>query len=74
MTRSAVSKHVAQLEGQLGVQLLSPHAGEIIAEAWVAMEFAASTEDLARTMHSHPTVSEALKEAAMAVEKRAIHV
>jgi dihydrolipoamide dehydrogenase len=64
----------AKTDRLLGVQLLSPHAGEIIAEACVAMEFAASTEDLARTMHSHPTISEALKEAAMNVEKRAIHV
>jgi dihydrolipoamide dehydrogenase len=64
----------AKTDRLLGVQILAPHAGEIIAEACVAMEFAASTEDLARTMHAHPTVSEALKEAAMAVEKRAIHV
>ena len=64
----------AKTDRLLGVQLLSPHAGEIIAEACVAMEFSASTEDLARTMHSHPTVSEAFKEAAMAVEKRAIHI
>jgi dihydrolipoamide dehydrogenase len=64
----------AKTDRLLGVQILAPHAGEIVAEACVAMEFAASTEDLARTMHAHPTVSEALKEAAMAVEKRAIHV
>ena len=64
----------AKTDRLLGVQVLAPHAGEIIAEACVAMEFASSTEDLARTMHAHPTLSEALKEAALAVEKRAIHV
>jgi dihydrolipoamide dehydrogenase len=63
----------AKTDRLLGVQILSPHAGELIAEACVAMEFASSTEDLARTMHAHPTLSEALKEAALAVEKRAIH-
>jgi dihydrolipoamide dehydrogenase len=46
----------------------------MIAEAAVAMEFAASSEDIARTCHAHPTLSEAIKEAAMAVEKRSIHM
>jgi dihydrolipoamide dehydrogenase len=64
----------AKTDKLLGVQLLCPHAGDIIAEACVAMEFGASTEDLARTMHAHPTLPEALKEAALAVEKRAIHI
>jgi dihydrolipoamide dehydrogenase len=64
----------AKTDRLLGVQILSPAAGELIAEACVAMEFAASTEDLGRTMHAHPTVAEALKEAALAVEKRAIHI
>ena len=49
-------------------------AGELIAEACVLMEFGGSAEDLARTCHAHPTTSEAVKEAAMAVDKRAIHV
>jgi len=64
----------AKTDKLLGVQILSPHAGDMIAEACVAMEFAASTEDLGRTMHAHPTLPEALKEAALAVEKRAIHI
>ncbi|HSV13552.1 MAG TPA: dihydrolipoyl dehydrogenase [Tepidisphaeraceae bacterium] len=64
----------AKTDRLLGVQILSPHASDIIAEACVAMEFAASVEDLARTMHAHPTLPEALKEAALAAEKRAIHI
>jgi dihydrolipoamide dehydrogenase len=64
----------ARTDRLLGAQILSPCAGELIAEVCVAMEFSASTEDLARTMHAHPTLAEALKEAAMAVEKRAIHI
>jgi len=58
----------------LGVHILGFGAGEMIAEAAVLMEFGGSSEDLARTCHAHPTMSEAIKEAAMAVEKRAIHV
>jgi dihydrolipoamide dehydrogenase len=58
----------------LGVHILGPDAGNMIAEAAVAMEFGASSEDIARTCHAHPTLSEAIKEAAMAVEKRAIHM
>ena len=58
----------------LGVHILGPDAGNMIAEAAVAMEFGASSEDIARTCHAHPTLSEAVKEAALAVEKRAIHV
>ena len=49
-------------------------AGELIQEASVLMEFGGSAEDLARTCHAHPTMSEAVKEAAMAVDKRAIHM
>lgn len=64
----------ARTDRLLGVQILAPHASDIIAEACVAMEFAASVEDLARTMHAHPTLPEALKEAALAVDKRAIHI
>ena len=58
----------------LGVHILGFGAGELIGEACVLMEFGGSSEDLARTCHAHPTMSEAVKEAAMAVEKRAIHM
>jgi dihydrolipoamide dehydrogenase len=57
----------------LGVHILGHGAGELIAEAAVLMEFGGSAEDLARTCHAHPTMSEAVKEAAMAVDKRQIH-
>jgi len=58
----------------LGVHIISISAGELIAECAVLMEFGGSSEDLARTCHAHPTISEAVKEAAMAVEKRQIHM
>ena len=58
----------------LGVHILGHGAGELIAEAAVLMEFGGSAEDLARTCHAHPTMSEAVKEAAMAVDKRPIHI
>ncbi len=57
----------------LGVHIIGPHAGEMIAEMAVAMEFGASSEDIARTCHAHPTFSEAIKEAALSVDKRQIH-
>lgn len=57
----------------LGVHIFGPHAGELLSEAVVAMSFGASSEDLARICHSHPTLSEATKEAALAVDGRAIH-
>ncbi|MGN6727117.1 MAG: dihydrolipoyl dehydrogenase [Tepidisphaeraceae bacterium] len=57
----------------LGVHILAAHASDVIAEATVAMEFHASAEDLARSFHAHPTLPEALKEAALAVDKIAIH-
>lgn len=57
----------------LGVHIIGPHAGDMIAEMTVAMEFGASSEDIARTCHAHPTYSEAVKEAALAVDKRPIH-
>ena len=57
----------------LGVHIIGANAGEIIAEAAVLMEFSGSAEDLARTCHAHPTLTEAVKEAALAVGKRAIH-
>lgn len=58
----------------LGVHIFGPNASELISEAVVAMEFSASAEDLARTIHAHPSLSEAIHEAALAVEKRAIHI
>ena len=57
----------------LGVHIIGPHAGELIAEMTIAMEFGASSEDIARTCHAHPTFSEAIKESALSVEKRQIH-
>ena len=57
----------------LGAHIIGPHAGELIAEIGVAMESGASAEDIARTCHAHPTFSEAIKEAALSVDKRAIH-
>ncbi|MBV1961310.1 MAG: dihydrolipoyl dehydrogenase [Immundisolibacteraceae bacterium] len=58
----------------LGVHMIGPYVSEMISEAVVAMEFDASAEDLARTIHAHPTLSEALHEAALAVDKRALHI
>lgn len=58
----------------LGVHIIGPQASELIAEAVLAMEYSASTEDLALTIHAHPTLSEALHEAALAVDKRALHI
>lgn len=58
----------------LGVHIIGPEAGTLIAEAALAMEFSASSEDIARTCHAHPTLNEAVKEAAMAVDGRAIHI
>jgi dihydrolipoamide dehydrogenase len=56
------------------VHILGANASEMIAEPAVLMEFGGSAEDLARTCHAHPTLTEAVKEAAMAVDKRAIHM
>ena len=64
----------AKTDRVLGVHILGADAGNMIAEAVVAMEFGASAEDIARTCHAHPTLSEAVKEAALAVDKRAIHM
>ncbi len=58
----------------LGVHIMGPNASEMIAEAVLAMEFSASSEDLARTIHAHPTMSEAMHEAALGVEKRSLHI
>jgi dihydrolipoamide dehydrogenase len=62
----------AQDDRILGVHIIGPMAGELLAEAVLAMEYSASTEDLQRTIHSHPTLSEALHEAALAADKRSI--
>ncbi len=64
----------ARTDRILGVHILGPDAGNLIHEAVVAMEFGASAEDLARTCHGHPTLNEAVKEAALAVDGRAIHI
>jgi dihydrolipoamide dehydrogenase len=64
----------AKTDRILGVHIVGPEAGNMIAEAAVAMEFGGSAEDLARTCHAHPTLTEAVKEAALAVEDRAIHM
>jgi dihydrolipoamide dehydrogenase len=64
----------AKTDRVLGVHIMGPDAGNMIAEAAVAMEFGAAAEDIARTCHAHPTLPEAVKEAALAVAKRAIHM
>jgi dihydrolipoamide dehydrogenase len=63
----------AKTDRVLGVHIIGPDAGNMIGEAAVAMEFGASSEDIARTCHAHPTLSEAIKESALAVAKRAIN-
>ena len=63
----------AETDQILGAQIMGPTASEMIAEIVVAMEFAGASEDLARIVHAHPTLSEAIHEAALAVDKRAIH-
>ncbi len=69
-------KILADLETDriLGVHIVGPQAGDLIQEAVTAMEFGGSAEDLARTCHGHPGLAEALKEAALAVDGRAIHI
>ena len=64
----------AKTDRVLGVHMLGADAGNMIAEAALAMEFGAAAEDIARTCHAHPTLPEAVKEAALAVGKRAIHM
>lgn len=64
----------AQTDRILGVHILGSRAGDLIAEAVAAVEFGASAEDIARTSHAHPTLAEAFKEAALAVEGRPIHI
>ena len=63
----------AETDRLLGVHIVGPGAGEMIAEGTLALEYGASSEDIARTTHAHPTLSEALKEAAMATYDRAVH-
>ena len=63
----------SQTDKILGAHIIGPHCGDMIAEMALAMEFGASAEDIARTCHAHPTHTEAIKEAALAVDKRPIH-
>ena len=63
----------AKTDRVLGVHIFGPRASDLIAEAVTAMEFAGSAEDIARICHAHPTLSEAVREAALAVDRRAIH-
>ena len=64
----------AKTDRVLGVHIIGPRAGDLIAEAVAAMEFGASSEDIARVCHAHPTLSESLHEAALAVDGRALHI
>ena len=57
----------------MGIHIVGPMAGELIAEAVLALEFSASTEDLQRTIHAHPSLAEAVHEAALAADKRALN-
>ena len=57
----------------LGVHIIGPMAGELIAEAVLAMEFSASTEDIQRTIHAHPSLAEAIHEAALATDNKALN-
>lgn len=64
----------AETDRVLGVHIVGPRAGDLIAEAAVSIEFGASSEDVARACHAHPTLAEAVKEAALAVDSRTIHI
>jgi dihydrolipoamide dehydrogenase len=64
----------ARTDRVLGVHIVGADAGNMIAEAALAIEMGAAAEDIARTSHAHPTLTEAVKEAAMAVDKRTIHM
>ena len=64
----------AQTDRLLGVHSFGPSASELIAEAVLAMEYEASSEALARTIHAHPTLSEAVHEAALAASDQALHI
>jgi dihydrolipoamide dehydrogenase len=63
----------AETDRVLGVHIIGPNAGEMIAEATLAVEYGASSEDIGRTCHAHPTLAEAFKEAAMATYGKAVH-
>jgi dihydrolipoamide dehydrogenase len=63
----------AETDRLLGLHILGPHASEIIAEAVTAFEFSGVVEDVARTVHAHPRLSEIIKEAALTVDRRQIH-
>jgi dihydrolipoamide dehydrogenase len=63
----------AKTDRVLGVHILGPRAGDLVAEAALAMEFGASSEDIARSSHAHPTLAEAVKEAALGVDGRTIN-
>jgi dihydrolipoamide dehydrogenase len=58
----------------LGAHIIGPEAGTLISEIVIAMEFGGSAEDIARTCHAHPTLEEAVKEAALAVDGRPLHI
>jgi dihydrolipoamide dehydrogenase len=64
----------AETDRILGAHVIGPRAGDLIAELVAAIEFGASSEDVARTSHAHPTLAEAVKEAALAVDGRALHI
>jgi dihydrolipoamide dehydrogenase len=64
----------AKTDRIVGLHILGPRASDLIAEAAIAVEFGASAEDIARSVHAHPTLPEAIKEAALAAGKRAIHI
>jgi dihydrolipoamide dehydrogenase len=64
----------AKTDRILGVHMIGPYASELISEAVVAMEFGAASEDIARIVHAHPTLAEALHEAALGVDKRTINL
>jgi dihydrolipoamide dehydrogenase len=64
----------AKTDKVLGAHIIGPEAGTLIAEIVTAMEFGASSEDIARTCHAHPTLEEAIKEAALGVDGRSIHI
>jgi dihydrolipoamide dehydrogenase len=64
----------AKTDRVLGVHILGPNASDLIAEAALAMEFGASAEDIARSVHAHPTLPEAVKEASLAVAQRTLNI
>ena len=63
----------AKTDRVLGVHMIGPMVSELVAEGVMSMEFSASSEDIARIVHAHPALSEAIHEASLAVDKRALH-